>query len=211
MPIRPEEIDPSKLPTALRGYQRAATEELLKRVAWDYRQALRVEETWTRDQEHLREQIAELEALVASQRVEFAGALANRDAKIAAASSSRSEAQEAEMARLQRLVHQHERRRDLTQTLLHTAQRSAQELRESARQDAESLLKAAQRRAAEIEHGARAGARHATSEIERLQRLETDLRDRLRETLQSVIGENSRPAEQPSEPSPEADSSVDHS
>ena len=44
MPIRPEDIDPSKLPVAFRGYDRDATDELLKRVAWDYRQALRAQE-----------------------------------------------------------------------------------------------------------------------------------------------------------------------
>ena len=82
------------------------------------------------------------------------------------------------------------------------AQRSAKELRESTRQDAESLLKSAQRRAAEIEHDARAEARHATAEIERLQRLETDLRDRLRATLEAVIGENGGHSEQAPEPEP---------
>ena len=80
MPIKPEEIDPSKLPVAFRGYDRAATDDLLKRVAWDYRQASRVEETWAKDEQRYKAQIAELEALVASQRLEFAQALAERDA-----------------------------------------------------------------------------------------------------------------------------------
>ena len=58
MPIRPEDIDPSKLPVAFRGYDRAATDDLLKRVAWDYRQAARVQETWTDERERLKKQIA---------------------------------------------------------------------------------------------------------------------------------------------------------
>jgi len=91
------------------------------------------------------------------------------------------------------------------------AQRSAKELRESTREEAESLLKAAQRRAVEIEHDARADARHATAEIERLQRLETDLRNRLRATLEAVIDENGDRSEQAPEPRPEHGSSVEHS
>jgi cell division septum initiation protein DivIVA len=209
MPIKPEEIDPSKLPVAFRGYDRAATDDLLKRVAWDYRQASRVQETWTEERERLKKHIADLEAQVTSQQVEFTRALAEHDSTVGSASSTRSAALEAEVARLERLVHQHESRRDLTQTLLQMAQRSAKELRESTREEAEGLLKAAQRRAAEIEHDARVDARHATAEIERLQRLETDLRNRLRATLEAVIDENGGRSEQA--PEPEHGSSVDHS
>jgi cell division septum initiation protein DivIVA len=211
MPIRPEEIDPSKLPVAFRGYDRAATEDLLKRVAWDYRQAARIQDTWTEEKERLKRQIAQLESQVTSQQVEFTRALAEHDTTVGSASSTRSAALEAEVARLERLVRQHERRTDLTQTLLQMAQRSAKELKESTREEAESMLKAAQRRAAEIEHDAHADARHATAEIERLQRLETDLRNRLRATLEAVIGENGRRTEQAPEPRPEHGSSVDHS
>jgi len=211
MPIKPEEIDPSKLPVAFRGYDRAATEDLLKRVAWDYRQATRVQETWTGEKERLKSQIAQLEAQVNSQQVEFTRALTEHDTTVGSASSTRSAALEAEVARLERLVRQHESRRDLTETLLHMAQRSARELRESTREEAESLLKAAQRRAVEIEHDARADARHATAEIERLQRLETDLRNRLRATLEAVIDENGDRSEQAPEPRPEHGSSVEHS
>jgi cell division septum initiation protein DivIVA len=209
MPIKPEEIDPSKLPVAFRGYDRAATDDLLKRVAWDYRQAARVQETWTEERERLKRHIAELEAQVTSQQVEFTRAFAEHDATVGSASSTRSAALEAEVARLERLVRQHESHRDLTQTLLQMAQRSAKELRESTREEAESVLKAAKRRAAEIEHDARADVRHATAEIEQLQRLETDLRNRLRATLEAVIGENGGSSEQM--PEPEHESGVDHS
>jgi cell division septum initiation protein DivIVA len=185
--IQPDEIDPTKLPVAFRGYDRAATDDLLKRVAWDYRQATRVQVTWTEERERLKQRITELEAQVTSQQVEFARALSDHDATSDAASHSRVSKLEAEVARLERLVRQHERRRDLTQTLLETAQRSARDLRESARQDAEAVLKAAQRRAVEIQREARTSLRHSSTEIDRLQRLESDLRDRLRRTLESVI------------------------
>jgi len=87
----------------------------------------------------------------------------------------------------------------------------AHELRESARENAEATLKAAHRRAAEIEREAHVDARHANAEIGRLQQLESDLRDRLRETLQAVIGENGHKPGQASEPRPEPESSVDPS
>jgi cell division septum initiation protein DivIVA len=211
MPIKPEDIDPSKLPVAFRGYDRAATDDLLKRVAWDYRQASRVQDTWTDERERLKKQIQQLEAQVTSQQVEFTRALTEHEATIGSASSTRSSALEAEVARLERLVRQHESRRDLTQTLLQMAQRSAKELRESTRQEAESLLKSAHRRAKEIEHDARAEARHATAEIERLRQVEADLRDRLRATLEAVIGENGDRSERAREPRPEHESSADHS
>ena len=179
MPIKPEDIDPSKLPVAFRGYDRAATDELLKRAAWDYRQVLRVEENWVHEKERLLAQIADLEARVESQQAELTRALTERErpsAPVESSSNSKTIALEAEVGRLERLLRRHETRRDLTETLLLTAKRSAIELRESAR--------------AEIEHDARAGARHASSEIGRLQKLESDLRDRLRDTLEAVIGEN---------------------
>jgi cell division septum initiation protein DivIVA len=190
MPIKPEDIDPSKLPVAFRGYDRAATDDLLKRVAWDYRQALRVEETWLQEKKRLEAQIADLDSRVESQQAEFTRALTERSTPVESPSSSKTVALEAEVGRLERLLRRHEMRRDLTETLLLTAKRSAIELRESAREEAETVLKAAQRRAAEIEHDARADARHASSEIGRLQKLESDLRDRLRDTLEAVIGDN---------------------
>ena len=212
MPIRPEDIDSSKLPVSLRGYDRAAVDELLKRVASDYRQALRVEDTWANERDRLKNRNAELEARLESQQTDFTKILAERLTVRDGASSSRVTELETEVGRLQEearrlqeLVRRHEARRDLTETLLLTAKRSATEQRESARQDAEALLKAAQRRAEEIERDARVDARHATAEIGRLQKLESDLRDRLRDTLEAVIGDNGRQAAsqgEPAEPEP---------
>jgi DivIVA domain-containing protein len=189
MPIRPEDIDPTKLPAAFRGYDRAAVDELLKRVAWDYRQALRIEETWTHERERLRAQIAELEERVESQQTDFTKVLAERLTARDGTSSTKVAELEAEVRRLQEVVRRHESRRDLTETLLLTARRSATEQRESARQEAETVLRAAQRRAEEIEREARVDARHATAELGRLQKIESDLRDRLRDTLEAVIGD----------------------
>ena len=199
MPIKPEDVDPSKLPAAMRGYDRAATEELLKRVAWDYRQALRVEENWVQERKGLRQQITELETRLESQQTEFTRALAERLTSRDHATSARTSELEAEVQRLERLVRRHQARGDLIEALYQSAKRTAHELRESARQDAEATLKSARKRADQIEKDARVDARHASAEIGRLQQLEADLRDRLRDTLEAVIGE---PAAEEHEPSP---------
>lgn len=211
MPIRPEDIDPTKLPVAFRGYDRAPTDDLLKRVAWDYRQALRVEGTWIQERDRLRGQIAELEARVESQQAEFTHALAQRLTARDDMTSTKTAELEAEIRRLERLVRHHQARQDLTEGLLQTAKRMAHELRESARQDAEAILKAAQKRAAEIERDARVDARHASAEVGRLRQLESDLRDRLRDTLEAVIGENGHRSEQTPDARPDLGSSVDRS
>jgi cell division septum initiation protein DivIVA len=55
VPLKPEEIDPEVLPRAsVGGYKSGPVEELLKRVAWDYRQLLH-------ENRQLRGQLAELE------------------------------------------------------------------------------------------------------------------------------------------------------
>jgi cell division septum initiation protein DivIVA len=205
MPIKPEDIDPSKLPVTLRGYDREATSELLLRVAWDYRQALRAHEDRTHNDGRLHNRIEELEAQVATQQEEFTRAIASRDAQVDADAGKRASELDAEVAHLRRKLHVFETRDELTRALLQSAQRAAREVRESARQDAEAMLKAAHRRAGEIEHDAHASARHSTTEIERLRRLENDLRDRLRQTLEAVIGHNGTDpaAEAAPEPAPE--------
>jgi cell division initiation protein len=63
VPLRPEEIDPSTLSVAFRGYDRAATDDLLERIALDYRQAAR-ESEWSKSR------IEELEARTASQEAD---------------------------------------------------------------------------------------------------------------------------------------------
>lgn len=202
MPIKPEEIDPSRLQVSLRGYDREATDELLKRVAWDYRQALRAQEDAAKADTQLAKQVHELEARLSVQQEEFASALASRDERMKTEASRHTAALEAEIALLRRKLQAHESREELTRALLRSAQRAAREIRESAREDATASLKAARRRAAQIEREASLSARHSSTEIERLRRLEADLRDRLRSTLQMVIGENG--AERAEAPAPDS-------
>ena len=91
MPITPEEINGGKLPVGVRGYQRDATDDLLKRVAWDFRQMLRsqlssVEEAQSlkRRNEELEEQIAALQEAVAihARRGEVADRLEQRETEL---------------------------------------------------------------------------------------------------------------------------------
>jgi cell division septum initiation protein DivIVA len=201
VPIKPEEIDPSKLPVSLRGYDRAATDELLKRVAWDYRQALRAQEDRAEVGKRLNEQIKELEGRLTAQQEEFTNLLASRGDRVESDADRRIAALDAEVALLRRKLQAHESRDELTRAVLRAAQRAARELRESARDDARALLKSARRRAVQIEREANLSARQSSTEIERLHRLESDLRDRLRSTLESVIGANG--TETPPEPTPE--------
>jgi cell division septum initiation protein DivIVA len=208
MPIRPEDIDPGKLPTSLRGYDRDATDELLKRVAWDYRQALRAQDDRGTNEDRHASEIRDLEARIALQQEEFTRAISAREARVDTDLGRREAALEEELAQLRRKVHAYESRDELMRALLLAAQRAAREMRESAREDAEALLKAARRRAVGIERNAYSSARHSAVEVERLRRLENDLRDRLRSTLEAVIGSNgTEPA--PAAEAPQAEPSTD--
>jgi cell division septum initiation protein DivIVA len=179
MPIKPEQVNSSKLPGALRGYDRDATDELLRRVAWDYLQAERAHTTAVEETETLRARVHELEAELASQRDGFDRELRERTAVL-----------EAQLERVRGTLREHEARDEMTRRLLESAQRSARELRESTRTECESLIKAAHRRAVEIEAESRAAVRHSLREIDRLTKLERDLKAQLRTMLESVIGTN---------------------
>jgi len=179
MPIKPEQVNASKLPTALRGYDRDATDELLRRVAWDYLQVERAHATAEDEAEGLRGRIAELESDLASQQEHFDRELRERTARL-----------EGEVERLRRALRDHEQRDEMTRRLLVSAQRSAREMRETARAECESLLKAAQRRATEIEGEAQTSLRHSLREVERLRKLEHDLKADLRRMLESVLANN---------------------
>jgi cell division septum initiation protein DivIVA len=177
VPIKPEQVNASKLPTALRGYDRDATEELLRRVAWDYLQVERAHAAAAEEAEALRHRVAELESASNHQRELFDRAVHERTTEL-----------EAEVESLRKALHDHEQRDEMTRRLLVSAQRSAREMREQAREECEALLKAAQRRAGEIELEARATLRNSLREIDRLKKLEQDLKDQLRRTLEAVIG-----------------------
>lgn len=188
MPIKPEEINASKLPVGMRGYQRQAVDEFLLRVAWDYRQATRAHENWAKDEKWLKERVAELEAELTGRDDQFARLQEAQRERFRQELQERSGPLMDELTRLRNAVKEHEGREELTRTLVATAQRTARELRESTRAECESMLKAAQRRAGEIEHDALAAVRHSAAEIERLRRVETDLKEQLRRTLESVLG-----------------------
>src|SRR5690242_14645530 len=150
MPIRPEEIDPSKLPVSLRGYDREVTDELLKRVAWDYRQALRAQQERADNDKRLTAQIEELEGRLAAKQDEFTTALSSLSERVETDGDRRIAALESEIALLKRKLRAHESRAELTRAVLQAAQRAARDLRESARKDAIAVLKAAERRAVKI-------------------------------------------------------------
>lgn len=188
MPIRPEEINASKLPIAMRGYQRQAVDEFLLRIAWDYRQATRAHENWAKDEKWLKDRVAELEAELASRDEQFARLQEAQRERFRSELHERSGPMMDELTRLREAVKEHEEREELTRTLLSTAHRTARELRESTRAECEGLLKAAHRRAAEIERNAHTSVRHSAAEIERLRRVEHDLKAQLRRTLESVLG-----------------------
>ena len=196
MPIKPEEIDASSLPVAMRGYQREAVEELLKRVAWDYRQVTRDQARWAEEEQRLKDRIAELEGQPAEQPLPQE-AIVTQEESVDEVVQQRTAAFQEEIARLQKELRKYELRDELTKAFLVTAERTAKELRRSARDDAVSILKAAHKRAAEIEQDARKTVSRSSSEVERLRRLEEDLKQQLRSTLQTVLGENGSPVEEP--------------
>jgi cell division initiation protein len=156
VPLRLEEIDPSNLSVGFRGYDRAATDDLLERIAIDYKQAAR-ESEWSKSR------IAELEARAATR--------------------------DAELQQLQQALAEHEERKALVEALLLTAQRTADEIRDSAQQEAEAVVEAAKQRAVEIERDARLSIRRTAEELDRLRGLEADLRARLRQTLETALGD----------------------
>ena len=163
MPIKPDEIDSSSLPGAFRGYDRAATDDLLERIARDYRHASRATDATVKESERLKARIAELEARIATH--------------------------DAEVQRLERAMHEHDERQALIEAMLLTAQRTAQEIRDSAQQEADEVVKAARQRAVEIEQEAHTSIRQVSVELDRLRTLESDLRTRLRQTLEAALGE----------------------
>jgi cell division septum initiation protein DivIVA len=185
--MRPEEIDSATLPVVMRGYDRVATEELLRRIAWDYHGVTHSQAVTAEEAQRLRQRVEELENEAAQAHRVFEQQEALHRAEFEHELQKRTAPFEAEIARLRQELSEHEHRSELTRTLLASAQRGARELREATRVECEGLLKAARRRAAEIEGDAHISLRHAVGEVERLHRLEADLREQLRRTLQAVL------------------------
>jgi DivIVA domain-containing protein len=188
VPIKPQEINSSKLPVGMRGYQREPVDEFLRRIAWDYGQATREHDSWAKDEKFLRERVAELEAELAAKDAQFALLQQAQYARVEQELRERTGPVMEELSRLRAALAEHEGREEMVRTLLSTAQRSARETRESTRAECEALLKAAHRRAVDIEHDAHGSLKQKAAEVERLRRLENDLKAQLRRTLESVLG-----------------------
>ncbi len=197
MSIKPEEINAGKLPSAVRGYQREATENLLKLVAWDYRRALRDQAAAAEETQKAQQRAEELQAEVEALREQLSSQADAHEVGLDQHVARRTAQLETENARLRATIKADEGRRELTQSLLQAAMHSAREAREQARAECDALIKAARRRALQIEDEARNHARRSSSELVRLQKLERDLRDQLRRTLQQVIAGDAAPTELP--------------
>lgn len=178
MPIKPEEITAENLPQGVRGYQKEATENLLKLVAWDYRRVLREQALDEEELQRLRNKVDQLETEQQALRSLL-------DAQ--PPGEQRHDELQAEVERLQSALAAQRRREELPEALLSSALRSAREQRERARAECEELIKAARRRAEQIEQEARASVSRSAGEVERLHRMENDLREQLRRMLQTLI------------------------
>ncbi len=200
MPITPEDINPSKLPVGMRGYQREATDTFLKLIAWDYRQVVRNQTASAEEAERLKKQVDELETRSESDRDALGRKHMELRSRYDEELREQRETLEAEVARLTSALAAHEDRDELTRALLSNAQRASRELRDAARAECEALLKAARKRAAEIEEEAHASIRQSSLEVTRLRTIEHDLREQLRRTLQSVIGTDTPPQGEPETP-----------
>lgn len=183
MPISPEEINADNLPVGVRGFQKEATENLLKLIAWDYRRVLREQSLDEEELQRLRNRADQLETELQALRSLL-------DAQPTVDVERHSELQ-AEVERLQSVLAMHRKREQLPQALLESALRTARETRERARTECEELLRAARRRAVEIEQEAHASVRRSSVEVDRLRRMEHDLREQLRTMLQAVIEDGS--------------------
>ena len=209
MPIKPEDINAENLPVGVRGYQREATENLLKLVAWDYRRVIREHTVDKEELQRVRAQSEQLEAELQALRNAPEARPPEREpdgrAQLQAQVAERTASLQAEVDRLRSLLSHHEHRATLSETLLSAALRSARKLREDTRSECESILRSARRRAEEIEGDARRTVERAGGEVERLQQMERDLREQLRRILESVIeGQKAEePGVEPAAPAPE--------
>lgn len=211
MPIKPEDINAENLPQGVRGYQREATENLLKLVAWDYRRVIREHAVDKEELQRLRTHNDQLETELQALRSLLDAQPADQQQQVSAQVADRTAALRAEVERLQTTLGRQAHRAQLSETLLESALRSARHLREETRAECDAILRAARRRAVEIEGEARRTVKHAGGEVERLQQMERDLREQLRRILESVIdGQGARagtaePAEPPAAPTPAED------
>ena len=169
MPLNPDEIDPDLLPrTRAGGLKAGPVEELLKRVAWDYRQLLHDRQQLHDDKQQLHEQVAELEA---------------RAWKLE--------------RQLERLASEERQKQpdELARQVLAAAQRAARELRESAREQSELALKKARGHAEQIEEETYRDHSRAVAELRELEARRRAIQERLRASLTAALAhsDGSRP------------------
>jgi cell division septum initiation protein DivIVA len=194
MPIKPEEISAENLPQGMRGYQREATENLLKLVAWDYRRVLREHVVDAEELQRVRVHNDQLETELQALRSLLDAQPNELQAKMQSQVGEQTAALEAEIDRLRAQLEAQSHKAALSETLLSSALRSARELREQTRAECDAILKAARRRAQEIEGDARKSVHSASGELERLKQMERDLREQLKRILESVIDRENPPA-----------------
>jgi cell division septum initiation protein DivIVA len=153
--LRPEDLDIATLPRSpLGNLKPQPVADLLKRAAWDFREALGQNQKLSSRVEELTARVDELTAKIAS---------------LEEAASRRKDSDE------------------LAGTLLASAQRTAREAREGARQECELMLKKAAQRAQRLEADSIRRAEHRLSELAKVEALREEVAARLRATLEAIV------------------------
>jgi cell division initiation protein len=155
--IAPSEIESKKLDTALRGYDREETDELLGHIKASY------ERVWT-EREELRSEILRLQEQVRENdqlRAEL-------------------ERIEPELKELQKVDH-------LLRGALVSTERTTEKLKEDARAEAETTVKRARKHADELNAKAEGDRSRLEQEIERLEAIAAKTKDECRELLERAL------------------------
>lgn len=162
-------ISASLLPLGVRGYRREETDELLRRVASEYLLVLNERDALAREVrqlEQLCDDLATDKALLRTELKALESELAARPLSSASTPGGSDGA-----------------------ALLASAERDLRELREATRVECQAMLARTRREAAEIERLARARAKSVDAEVQRLLRVQDDLRAKLRGFLESTLRE----------------------
>jgi cell division septum initiation protein DivIVA len=181
-------INPDKLPVGVRGYRREETDDLLRRVAWDYQHLLRERDSLAEQVRKLKQIRDDLETdkeLLRSEKKQL-------ETELAAARHAAAQRPAREPAPPPQPVAQpspEPRRDEAALALLEHAQKAARTLRESTRVECEAVLAKARKQAAEIERQAQEKVREASAEVQRLLRVQVELRSQLRQSLESLLRE----------------------
>ena len=167
--IAPAEVQDQKLKRRLRGYNRASVEKLLQEVVASYQQVWRERDQLQSRVDQLEKELAPLRA--AEDRLRDVLVTAER-----AASEVRAQAGVDAEALL-------EQAKAKTQAL----EKAAAEVRAQAKLDAEALLEQAKAKAKASQSAMKAHQTRLKNEVERLQGVEQELREKLRSFLRSGL------------------------